>query len=140
MYITHLEQASIQDLLREDKGNTFSPVLVEREKKSQRLIMGKEKLSEIPKNPSHFCRIKNGAHGITSTLLRTCSNMPFLPQKLPVCNYLGLIILLLLSAFQSRPRQKNAKSLVQKEGTIESNVFTGSEVETETNMLTHSLA
>lgn len=34
MYIPHVEQVSIQDLLWENKGNTFSPVLlgIEKEK------------------------------------------------------------------------------------------------------------
>lgn len=66
--------------------------------------------------------------------------MPFCPQKLAISNYLGLIILLLFSAFQPQPRQKKKSSLVQTEGTIESNMFIGSEVETERNMLTRSLA
>lgn len=32
MYIALLEQAAIQDLLSEDNGRTFSPLLLEREK------------------------------------------------------------------------------------------------------------
>jgi len=46
--ITHLEQASIQDLLYEDISSTFSPVLLERQKnKLLRLIMRKQKLTEM---------------------------------------------------------------------------------------------
>lgn len=42
VYITLLEQASIQDLLGENTGSTFSPVLLERQKnKLLSLIMGK---------------------------------------------------------------------------------------------------
>lgn len=32
VYITHFEQASNQNLLWEDKGKTFSPVLLEKQK------------------------------------------------------------------------------------------------------------
>lgn len=88
----------------------------------------------LTKNPSHFSRIKNGAHGITRILLRTCSNMPFLPQKLSTFNYFGLIILLLFLHFS---QGKNC--LVQKESTIESKMFRSSEVETERNILTRSV-
>lgn len=73
VYITHFEQASIQNLLWEDKGKTFSPVLLEKQKnKLLRLIMGKEKVSETPgvsqKNWRHFWTTKSREHDITSVL------------------------------------------------------------------------
>lgn len=125
-------------MLWEDKGKTFFPVLLEKQKnKLLRLIMGKEKISETlgvsQRTQGTFERQRVENMVSPAFYLEHVLTCPSRLRNYQYLIILGYFAVLCISATGKK------KGLVQKESTIESNMFRSLEVETERKILTHSV-